>query len=155
MVLKYGANTLPISIIIRLPCTLQMAYPRLELICCLYAYIEEVWWLKRSQAQIHHTIYSKYVFWRGRWAWQSLSSIVIYNLQVTYPRLEFIYRPHACIEEAWLWKPLISLIYHTIQALNVSWWGIYWFGRDWIAWCHTNYRWHTRGWSWYVVHMDA
>jgi len=57
MLSKYGANTLlPKSIIIRLLCTLQMAYPRLELICCLYACIEEVWWLKRSQAQKHHTI---------------------------------------------------------------------------------------------------
>ena len=43
----------------------------------------------------------------------ALSSILIYGLQMTYPMLEFICRPHGCAEEAWLLK---LVMYH----LNIT-----------------------------------
>ena len=72
-----------------------------------------------TSTNISHNIVKIFVL-TGHWALQRLSIVLKYDLWMSYPRLEFIYGSNGCIEEARLFKPLILLIYHIMQALNVS-----------------------------------
>ena len=63
---------------------------------------------------------AKNVFWRANWTHPSMSIVVIYKLQMTYLRLEFICRLHGCIEEVWVLRLLISPMYHTITSFKCA-----------------------------------
>ena len=67
-------------------------------------------------AQINRTIKAKNLFWRGNWTHLWMSIIVVYLLQMTWLRLEFIYHPYGYIEEVCALQLRIPPIHHTITS---------------------------------------
>ena len=70
---------------------------------------------------MYHTItISKCALMRNSLIWLWLSNAVVYELYMTYPRLEFICCPNGCIEEICRLQFASTRIQYTIRALNVS-----------------------------------
>jgi hypothetical protein len=105
-------------------CKLQMSNQRLKFICRPHGCIEEVWVLTLLISPMYHTITSfKCALVRHSLIWLWLSSVVLYKLQMPYPRLELICHPNRCIEEIRCLQFVKSRTNFMTQALNVSWRG--------------------------------
>lgn len=102
----------------------QLTWLRLKFIYHPHGCIEEVWVLILLISPMYHTIISfKCALRRHLLIWLWLSSLVIYELHTTLPRLELICSPNRCIEEICWLQFVSSRINCTTQALNVSWRG--------------------------------
>ena len=100
---------------------LQMTWPRLEFIYHPYERIEEVCALKLLIPPIQHTITSSECAQMGHsliCLW--LCNVVVYEPQMTYPRLELIYCPNRLIEEICKLQFASTRMNCTIQTLNAS-----------------------------------
>jgi len=99
-------------------CKLQMTNLRLKCICRPHECTEGVWVLILLISPMYHTITSfKCALMRHLLIWLWLSSVVLYKLQMPYPRLELMHCPNGCIEEI-CWLQLVYFI--TYKLHNTS-----------------------------------
>ena len=98
-----------------------MPLPRLEFIYHPCGYIEEVCALQRRVPQMYHAIASfTFAQMRHQVICLWLSSVVVYEPQMTLPRLELIYCPNRYIEEICRLQFASTRMNCTIQTLNAS-----------------------------------
>ena len=122
--------------------------------------MSSIWMHRRSWLKSFFKIFNKthniliYVASQECWCWWRPSMVVVCQLQVCYPKFEWICHPYGCIEEVgrvklsmWSYNPQYST--HMWPADDAS------DGEYQLRSQYVNYRCSPASLSGYVIHMDA